>query len=554
MGIWASENDSSCALIQNGTIECGALEKYFYRDAANPLLPVKAFEFCLRSAESSITGIDCIAICENSQKILESKNWGMSHKGGLEKAQKITPWVSPEEVKRFFGYDGSVVSLNHQISHAACSFYSSGLDEAAILIVDSAGLWTISSYGYGSSNQIYIVEDDPYPCSVGILMALVACYLGFKVKSEEYKIGLLASYGKPLYTEKISLLMRHIDNERLSIYQNCVDMEEVCKLYFGRLSEVFGFPARNATDGIKDFHRDVAASMQLVFENFFVDKARYLYDRIGLKQLCIAGDMAFNTVANNRVQKELHLKTVYVNKACDDSTCAIGAAMEQYVKQTQGKLPVNPVKHFLLGQEYSHDRILHLLRATDIEYMDYQQRQDELISYTLDMLEKGKVIGWFNGRVSFGNAYPLTRLVLCDPRGRDVCDIMCSVMKKKDGLMPVSYLTVEMERKGYPNENADLRADKEQTSYIGNVIEVNESTQPLLYKLVNKYCINTGGTMLSSAPLSLPDAGVVTHSFDALKAFITSKIDLLVLGDFIIEREKNAKPSVAWLRIQYTNS
>ncbi|SCY70875.1 carbamoyltransferase N-terminal domain-containing protein [Alkaliphilus peptidifermentans] len=551
IGLWASNEGSSCCLLQDGVVRFCGQQKPPPENKPQQLIPIEAFNFCLKSADISITDVNCITFSEEPKKPMEFHPYN-------------SPVLTVDKIRDFFCYSGTVTSVDHQKSHAAYNYYSSALQEAAIMVIDKVGPWTLSSYGYGNGEKIEMFDIQPFPSSVAIVSSLITSYLGFK-DSDEYKVMLLSNYGKPIYAEKINQLMSYMDREfNKSLCHG--GFQKIITKYSEELTELLKAPPRNSQIPISNFHRDIASSMQLVYEEFFIDRAIYAYEKTNLSNLSIAGNLSRNSRANKRISTELPFKKVFVQQSCDDSICSIGAVMEGFLEETGRVMAVNPVKDFLLGPEYSDDEIEHVLKATAIEYEDYRGREEDMISFIARMLTKGKVIGWFQGRAGIGSEYSPSRLVLADSRNHNTYNKLSSALKSNDDLIPIGYVVLDKEwnnhwpnniQKGTTEENTDeapqFRGGMDTNSGEEFLFRVNQQYTPLLYKLMERFYSSTGYAILAASPLRLAGEENQTNLYEAIRIFIIGKIDLLIMGNFILRREKNSIPSVSWLRIQLKN-
>jgi len=400
-----------------------------------------------------------------------------------------------------------------------------------------------------------------------MMSSLIARYLGFKKSNEEYKVKLMAEGGRPLYSEKIKKLMIHMDEESLHIYSSSIEIDKIFEKYYERLVDVLKASPRNPTESVTKFHRDIASSMELVFQEFMIDRAKHIYKRTNMKNLCISENLALNSMTNIDISKELPFEKIFVPRTCDDSACAIGAAMEGYLEGTGRLGIVESIDNLLLGVEYSDEQIEHILCATDMEYGDYRGKEEEMLSFIEGELTKGKIVGWFQGRTGIGSGYPYTRLALADPRKLNLHKDFCSALKNNDGLIPIHYAVLDKEWKKSCASNAPCQAISENieafqirglseitcSDVSERVFPVNRQRTPLLYELIQRFYSSTGCAVLANTPLKLEGDDNASSLYEAIKIFITSKIDLLVMGSFILEREKNAKPWVSWMRIQLMN-
>ncbi len=550
IGISAFYHNSACCLIQDGILKVAVEEERFTRKKNDSRLPCNSFEFCLENSDLSITDIDCIAYYEDPLKKIERQKWSGYDINKLH--HEMDPNRPINEIRKLLGYEGPIEIMNHHLSHAASSYYFSGFDEAAILTVDGVGEWATTTYGYGSNNKIDIFEEVIFPDSIGLFYATITSYLGFKVNSGEYKVMGLAPYGRPIYVNKIKKLIILKDKGQFELKMEYFDFIKGDCMFSNKLIELLGQEPRIPESEITQFHKDVARSLQYVLEEIILLKVRYLFDRTKSKNLCMAGGVALNCVANGRILKEGPFKKIFIQPGATDSGCAIGAAALAYTKLTNKK--VEELKNVYLGPKYTSDKINRLLDATSLKYENYQGKEEELIAQSAELIAKGKVIGWFQGKMEFGARALGARSILADPRNNNMRDIINSMVKKREGFRPFAPAVLESKYKDhfdlqYPSPymlftcNVTSKLDLPAITHINGsarVQTVNESDNPLFAKLISKFDELTGCPIILNTSFNVRGEPIVMSPIDALKCFINTKIDVLVISDFIIKREENS--------------
>ena len=554
IGISALYHDSACCLLQDGNIVSAAQEERFTRIKHDSSMPYNAFKYCLENAELSITDINCIAYYEKPEDKLARQLWSGYDIEKEELKSKMNPYRPIKEIREILGYTGPIEFVDHHLSHAASSFYFSGFNEAAIFTVDGVGEWATTTYGFGSNQNIELFEKVDFPDSIGLLYSTITSYLGFKVNNGEYKVMGLAPYGKPIYIDKISKLIRLKDNGQYELDMNYFEYISGEKMYSDKLIELLGEPPRIPETDISQFHKDIARSLQFVLEEVMLEKVKYLYTRTGMKNLCMAGGVALNCVANSRILKDGPFEKLFVQPAANDSGGAIGAAAIAHTRLTGGTQKVNKLEHVYLGPQYSYYDIKNILDATSIIYDDYYQKTEELLKNTAEMLAKGKVIGWFQGRMEFGPRALGSRSILADPRVDGMRDRINSMVKKREGFRPFAPSVIEDKMK----EHFDLDVPSPYMLMTCNVVSpislpaithvdnsarvqtVNEDTNHLYARLISEFDKLTGCPIILNTSFNVRGEPIVMNPLDALSCFINTKIDCLVIGDFIIERSKNS--------------
>lgn len=551
IGISALYHDSACCLLQDGVLKAAAQEERFTRIKHDSSMPFHAFKYCLESAGLSITEIDCIAYYENPEKKLARQLWSGYDIHDPEYTDRLDPHRYIREIREVLGYTGPVEIVEHHLSHAASSYYFSGFDEAAILTVDGVGEWATTTYGVGKREKIELFEQVDFPNSIGLLYSTITSYLGFAVNSDEYKVMGLAPYGKPVYVDKIRKLITLQDNGQYALDMNFFDFGPGEYMFTDQLIELFGMPPRVPESELKQFHKDVAKSLQTVLEEILLTKAKYLHRKTGLTNLCMAGGVALNCVANGKILRETPFQNLFVQPAANDAGGAVGAAAVAHVRLSGGEKPA-PLRHVFLGPEYSDDEIKNLLDATAISYTDFRHSTDELLKTTALLLSQNKVIAWFQGKMEFGPRALGARSILADPRVKDMKDRINSMVKKREGFRPFAPAVLqEKMHKHFALETpspymlltCDVISpiDMPAITHVdgsARVQSVDRETNPLFYRLIQEFERITNCPVLLNTSFNVRGEPIVMTPLDALLCFINTNLDHLVLGHFLISRDQ----------------
>ena len=314
-GISAFYHEAACALLREGRVAAAAEEERFTRVKHDPRLPVHAFRFCLERAGLDISALDAVGYYESPVKKLSRQLWA----GPPQGASSAMPWLDalrPErEIREALGWDGPLFTFEHHLSHAASAFCFSGFEEAAILTVDGVGEWTTTSYGRGGADGVELFEEVEFPHSLGLLYSTITGYLGFRVNDGEYKVMGLAPYGAPRYLEQMRTLVRSGPGGQYRLDLDYFDFLRGARMHNERLAELLGGPARVAEAEVTQRHQDLARSLQVVLEELLLEKVRYLAERVPSRNLCLAGGVALNCVANGRILREGPFERLFVQPA-----------------------------------------------------------------------------------------------------------------------------------------------------------------------------------------------------------------------------------------------
>lgn len=551
VGISALYHNSACCLIQDGRLTAAAEEERFSRRKNDSSMPRSAFEYCLRSNDLSITDIDCIAYYEDPDQKLDRQIWSGFDIENQRYNNTIAPKDPVSEIRYLFGYEGPIKILKHHLSHAASSYLFSGFENAALLTVDGVGEWTTTTYGYGHGNDINIFEEVKFPHSIGLLYASITSYLGFKVNSGEYKVMGLAPYGKAVYIDALKELISLQKNGQYQLDLTYFDFINGGRMYSDKLISLLKHPPRIPESEITQFHKDIARSLQYLLEEILLKKVRYLYEKTHSENLCMAGGVALNCVANRRILEDGPFKNVFIQPASADSGCAAGAAAIAYTQLT-GKR-VEKIQNLYLGPEYSNREIKKMLDSTTLKYEDYENKSNEMIKRTAQMIADGKVVGWFQGRMEFGPRALGNRSILADPRRHQMRDLINSMVKKRENFRPFAPAVLQSKCA----EHFNLKVPSPYMLFTCKVISktalpaithvdqsarvqtVGDHSSFLFEKLLKEFDRITGCPIILNTSFNVRGEPIVMTPEDALKCFVNTKIDCLVLGDYIINRNDN---------------
>lgn len=549
IGISAFYHDSSCCLIQDGIVKAAAEEERFTRVKHDSSLPINAFMYCLNESSLSITDIDYIAYYENPYLKLDRQI-----KSGYDiKNEKIRYRLDPKrpefEIRERLGYDGEIKFVNHHLSHAASSYLFSGFDEAAILTVDGVGEWDTTTLGYGKYNSIDVIEKIAFPNSLGLLYATITHYLGFRANGDEYKVMGLAPYGNLIYVDQMHKLLTIKEDGRYNLSLDYFQHNNGEFMYSNKLFELLGQPARTPESEIKQFHKDIARSLQYVLEESMLSLCDLLKKITNSSNLCLAGGVALNCVSNGRILRNGKFKNIYIQPAANDAGCSLGAAAQIYTEMTgEGLAPLN---HVYLGPEYTPEYIRRVLNSTTVKYENYENNVDGLVKSCAEFLANGKVLGWFQGNMEFGPRSLGCRSILADPRDPNMREKVNSMVKMREAFRPFAP-AVALDNYA---EHFDIDRESPYMLFTCKVISsinlpaithvdgsariqtVSHNANPIFYKLLKAFEEITGCPILLNTSFNIRGEPIVMSPEDAIKCFISTEIDILVLGPYIIKRD-----------------
>jgi carbamoyltransferase len=564
VGISAHFHDSACCLLQDGRLVAAAQEERFSRIKHDPSLPRAAFRYCLDAAGLSITDVDCIAYYENPVKKLDRQLWM-----GLPQVPPASPQtlfrldaMRPErEIRELLGFEGPVEYFDHHRSHAASGYYYSGFPEAALLTVDAVGEWATASYGAAEGARLDLVEEVAFPDSLGLLYSAITAYLGFEVNDAEYKVMGLAPYGEPRYVDAIRSLVSIENGGGFRLDLRYFDFLRSVRMFSPELTRLLGAPPRQPDAPLTPFTQDVARSLQVVLEEVLLAKAAYLRRRVPSANLCLAGGVALNCVAVERIVTSGLFERVFVQPAASDAGGALGAAALAHVRRT-GERPDTRLAHVFLGPRFDADGIAALFRSSPARVADFRGSEADLLRATVDRLVSGKVVGWFQGRMEFGPRALGNRSILADPRDPSMRERINALVKKREAFRPFApaVLATRAAQHFELNHPAPFMVETcrvrsplhlpavTHVDGSARVQTVDADTSPRFARLLAAFEARTGCPILLNTSFNLRGEPIVCTPVEALLCFIRSDLDCLVLEDLLLDRDGLPDSWLRWLR------
>jgi carbamoyltransferase len=564
VGLSAFFHESACCLLRDGRLVAAAEEERFSRVKHDPRLPVSAFRYCLAAGGIGIGDIDCLAYYELPVEKLARQLWA----GVPAEAASDLAWLDPRQPERAIreglGYAGPLAAFRHHAAHAASAFFFSGFREAAILTVDGVGEWATTTYGRGRAAAVECFEEVEFPHSLGLLYSALTAYLGFQVNDGEYKVMGLAPYGRPRHAEKVRALVAPLSAGQFRLDMRYFDFVRGRRMYSPALCELLGAPPRRPGEAITGFHQDVAASLQAVLEELLLAKTRYLHARTGAENLCMAGGVALNCVANGRIASEGPFARLFVQPAAGDAGGCLGAAALAHYELAGGEASTHGpgaatgegcalgerLRHVYLGPAWTAEEVAGLLAATGIGALDFRGREAELVEAVAERLARREVVAWFHGRMELGPRALGARSLLAHPQDPEARDRLNRLIKKREAFRPfapsvLADCAAEHFDLDHPSpfmletcrviSSLDLPAI---THVDGSARPqtVDPAVAPRFAALLEAFRRRTGCPILVNTSFNLGGEPIVCSPVDALMAVGSSGIDALVLEDFLVER------------------
>ena len=557
LGISCYYHDAAAALLKDGEIIAAAQEERFTRKRHDQDFPINAIRYCLKEAGITVDDLDYVGFYDKPfikfERILTTymATWPRSYKSFLKALpvwlrQKL--WI-PSQIKQELEYEGDVVMIEHHMSHAASSYLVSPFEDAAIITVDGVGEWATSTVGKGKGNDIELFREIRFPHSLGLLYSAATYYLGFKVNSAEYKVMGLAPYGEPKYVDKLKEVITWEDDGSFKMNMKYFAYDYGLTMTNGKFSELMGQPVREGESKLDQFHMDVAASVQKVTEEIVLNMANYAYKETGSKNLCMAGGVALNCVANGRVLRETPFENIFIQPAAGDAGGAVGVATYMY-HTVEGNKREWEWKHAYLGPQYKTDEIREYLDKGNVPYKELTE--EEILDKTSDAIIDQKVIGWYQGRMEFGPRALGNRTIIADPRNPENKDVVNMKIKFRESFRPFAPTVLEEKVSDWfeldkPSPYmllvAQVREDKREIPSVTHVDgsariqTINREENQRYYDLIKRFEEKTGCPVIINTSFNVRGEPIVCTPHEAYMCFMRTNMEVLVMDNFIMYKE-----------------
>lgn len=556
LGVSCFYHDSASCLVKDGKVIAAASEERFNRQKNSQVFPSRAINFCLQAGDITANDIDCIGFYE--KPFLKFYRVILSHLQAYPFSLKnfldtLPSWlkdrlIMPLVFKKELGYEKTVLFIKHHLSHAASAFLVSPFEEAAILTADGVGEWATMAYGFGRGNDIKIIKEMHYPDSLGLLYTAVTTYLGFEALEGEGKVMGLAGYGKPKYLDKFREIVLVRPDGSFRINQKFFGFNKGSRMYSNKFIKTFG-KERKASETIEQVHCDIAASLQKFIEDSLISIARNLHKETKMDNLCLAGGLSLNCVANAKVMEETPFKRVFIQPAAGDSGGAMGVA--SYIYHVLLKNPRNFVlQDAYLGPRFSLNQIKRILINHEVSFKEFDEK--ELLKYVARRISEDKIIGWFQGGMEFGPRALGNRSILANPCNPKMKDLLNSRVKQREPFRPYAPAVLEEKASDFFKAKqfssfmllaAEVREDKKavipavtHVDGTARVQIVSKHTNPRFWGLIKEFEGITGVPIVINTSFNLKGEPIVCSPEDALVDFQKSQMDVLVLENCVVEK------------------
>jgi len=557
LGISAFYHDSAAALLIDGKLVAAAHEERFTRIRHDAAVPKHAVQYCLKEAGIEIHDLDYVVFYD--KPLVKFERMLMTYISTFPRSlpsfvKSIPVWLKeklwiPSVIHKELGFDGEVLFTEHHQSHAASAFLPSPFQEAAILTCDGVGEWATTTQGIGKGEKVELIHEVRFPHSLGLLYSAFTYYLGFKVNSAEYKVMGAAPYGDPKYADTIlKELVDLRDDGSFKLNMKYFSYDYGLRMTNHRFADLFGHPVRNPESAMEQFHWDMAASIQKVTETVMLHMVNDLHQKTGMKNLCMAGGVALNCVSNGRIIREGPFESLWVQPAAGDAGGALGAAL--FVHNTILGNPRNTVmEHCYWGPGFSDAEIREYLDSRGAPYRTLSR--DDMIRETARQLdEEQAVVGWFQGRAEWGPRSLGARSILADARNEENWKRVNLKIKFRESFRPFAPAVLAEKASEWFDIDREspymlLVCQVREGKHIPAVTHVDGSarlqtvtreTMPEFYDLLADFDRRTGCPVLINTSFNVRGEPIVLSPDDAYLCFMRTNMDILVLGNQILEK------------------
>ncbi len=607
LGISAYYHDSAAALVVDGKVVAAAQEERFTRKKHDPGFPARAAAYCLEQGGLKPEQLSYVAFYDKPltkfDRLLETY-LAFAPAGFASFRQAIPVWLKEKLFMRgnirsgLNGLSGvPLVFLVHHETHAASAFFPSPFEEAAILTLDGVGEWSTTAFGTGKGNRINLTHHIRFPHSLGLLYSAFTYYCGFKVNSGEYKLMGLAPYGKPVYRDAI--VRNLIDVKPDGTFRLDMQYFNYCQgltMTGPKFHDLFGGPPRQPESDLQQRHMDLAASIQAVTEEIVLALGRSIYRQTGMKNLVLAGGVALNCVANGKLLREGPFDDIWIQPAAGDAGGALGAALFTWYQLLQKPRTVDgrdTQQGSLLGPRFSSAEIRDYLDKKGVAYLHLSAETD-LFNHVASQLADGKIVGWFHGRMEFGPRALGARSILGDARSPVMQAQMNLKIKFRESFRPFAPVVlqehahewfdmkpgqespymllvapvreqhraaVSAEQKKIMSDDPDLRKRVNvprstvpavtHVDYSARVQTVDSERNPPFYALMRAFQNLTGCPVLVNTSFNIRGEPIVCTPAEAYRCFLATEMDVLVLEDCVLHKEKMDEELTTAAREEY---
>jgi carbamoyltransferase len=592
IGISSFYHDSSATLIKDNEIISAVQEERFTRIKHDSSFPINSIKYCLSDSNLKLENINYVVFYEKPfvkfERLLETY-LAFAPNGFRSFCKSMPVWLKEKifqkkilinelrKIDKNFNKD-KLMFCEHHESHAASAFYPSPFDEAIILTLDGVGEWSTSSIWIGKDNSLKKVREINFPHSIGLLYSAFTYFLGFRVNSGEYKLMGLAPYGNPIYSDIIKKKLIKIYNDgsfklNMDYFNFATDLQMTNK----KFSNLFELENRKSEDKILQKHMDIAASIQKVIEDIIIKICLDIKEKYSIENLCLAGGVALNCVANGKIYKEKIFSNIWVQPASGDSGCSLGAALALHYKTNKNtkKKNFDTMKGSYLGPKFSNDEVKYTLKKLGAVF----EYKNDLLLYDFisDKISQGLSVGWFQGKMEFGPRALGNRSILADPRNPEMQKNLNLKIKFRESFRPFAPAILEEKlseffdiktispymllvadiNKKYRKNDIEIQNLKgldllnlpkstipaiTHVDFSARIQTVSKDINPKFYNLINAFYKKTDCPILINTSFNIRGEPIVCTTTDAFNCFMGTDLDILVCENYVLhKKQQNSK-------------
>ena len=584
LGISAFYHDSAACLVKDGEIFAAAQEERFSRKKHDPRFPKNAIKYCLDEAGIEVHQLNHVVYYD--KPFLTFERLLMSYltvapRGLRSWLESMPIWLGkklhiPNVIKKEIGYDGDVFFTEHHEAHAASAFYPSPFKEAAILTMDGVGEWATASYGFGEDNNITLLKELHFPDSLGLLYSAFTYFTGFRVNSGEYKLMGLSPYGDPKYKDLIlTELVDLKEDGSIRLNLSYFDFLGGLRMTNNRFSKLFGGPPRKPETEITQREMDIAASIQAVTEKVVLKMANHVYKETKKDNLCLAGGVALNCVANGRILRESPFQEIWIQPAAGDAGGALGAALCVWYRYLMNER-LNPKcqdsqRGSYLGPSFSNGVVKSFLESN--KYPFHELPSEKRATFIAEKIAEGKIVGHMSGRMEFGPRALGARSILGDARRQDTQTVMNLKIKYRESFRPFAPTVIEEKASEYfeidkpspymllvaqvrkerclpqPSKDGMPMLDRlkmkrsdipavTHLDYSARLQTVNRKDKADYHEIISEFEKLTGCAVIVNTSFNVRGEPIICSPQDAYRCFMRTEIDVLVIENCMLFKEK----------------
>ncbi len=558
LGLSCYYHDSAACLLKDGEIVFAAHEERYTRKKHDEAFPKKAVEHAFAQAGITAKDLSAVVFYEKPfqkffDRILQT-SFQVWPRGFIMYHRAMQDWLhkklwTPQDIQKELGYDGQIFFTSHHQSHAASAYYPSGFDEAAVVTVDGVGEWATTTIAHGKGTDLMLLKEIRFPHSLGLLYSAITYYLGFKVNSAEYKVMGLAPYGEPKYVDQMRKLITIRADGSFALDMSYFTYAYGQRMTGRKIETLFGQPTRKAESPLTQFHKDVARSLQEITDEIMLKISAEAKRLTGSPNLCLAGGVALNCVANGKILRTGMFERIFIQPASGDAGGALGAAAAAWHLEFKGKR-MPRMEHAYWGNAYADAEIQKALNEAGLPY----EHLDELalLENVSHLLEGENVIGWFQGRMEYGPRSLGNRSIIADARNKENWQKVNLKIKFRESFRPFAPTVLEekasewfdLDRESpYMLLVADTRKDKRDmipavTHVDGSarIQTIRRDQNPLYHDLISAFAKRTGCPVIINTSFNVRGEPIVESPKDAINCFLHTHMDYLVLGHFLVSK------------------